>query len=77
MSFEDRIRRIENSGLLGDKLVLPDGTEVPHANGEIFDALLAAIRGEEHRLLPYLVRAQGDLGSLFRAFRGPEDKETQ
>jgi len=70
MSLRARIKRLQDSGLFGDTLVLDDGTEIKCAKGEIFDALLATIRQEEHRLHPYIYTMQGELGQLHRALQG-------
>jgi len=52
------MRRLErNAGPLYGTLRLPDGTEIRYEGGEMLDALLAAIDGQEHRLLPYLRQA--------------------
>jgi hypothetical protein len=76
MGHRERLKRLEASGLLGDTLVLDDGREIRCRKGEIFDALLASISGEEHRLIPDIYRAQGELGELHRALQGTE-KETK
>jgi hypothetical protein len=49
----NRIRRLEDSGFLLDKLELPDGRQIECAKGKKMKALLAAIKGEEHRLHEY------------------------
>ena len=52
----DRLQH-ESEGLF-ETIVLEDGTKVRYELGEMLDAVSAAIRGEEHRLLP-LVRREG------------------
>ena len=55
MGLRRWMRRLErNAGPLYGTLRLPDGTEIRYEGGEMLDALLAAIDGQEHRLLPYL-----------------------
>jgi len=54
VSLKKRIRRLQrefNRG--GGVLTMPDGTEMPYGELELFDALIATIEGEEHWLLPY------------------------
>jgi hypothetical protein len=58
-------------------LVLPDGTEVRCAEGDRLDALLAAIAGDDHRLLPVLRAmdpSEEELANLVRAIEGGEDE---
>jgi hypothetical protein len=52
----DRLQQ-ESEGFF-ETIVLEGGTRVRYAPEEMLDALSAAIRGEEHRLLP-LVRRKG------------------
>ena len=52
----DRLEH-ESEGLF-ETIVLEDGTKIRHEPKEMMDAVSAAIRGEEHRLLP-LVRREG------------------
>jgi len=52
---------------------MSDGTEIKHGPNELFDALVAETKGEEHRLLPYIKQTQGELGELFRALEGESD----
>ncbi len=55
MGLRGRLKRMEReAGPHCGKLRLPDGREVSCEREELFDALLAAIDGHEHRLLPYL-----------------------
>lgn len=73
MGLRRRVKRLENeAGNLVGVLRLPDGTEVRYGQGELFDALLAAIDGREHRLLPYLRQIPTDEGmpGLIRAMEG-------
>ena len=55
MSIRGWLKRLEReAGPLCGTLRLPDGREISYEREELFDALLAAIEGQEHRLLPYL-----------------------
>jgi hypothetical protein len=67
------IKKLEReAGDLGGVLRLPDGTEVRYQGEEMLDALLAAIEGREHRLLPYLRQIPTDEGmpGMIRAIEG-------
>jgi hypothetical protein len=73
MGLRDKLRRLErDAGPLYGTLRLPDGTEVRYEREELFDALLAAIEGREHRLLPYLRQIPGGegMGGVVRALEG-------
>jgi len=70
MSLKGRLKRLEESGLLGNKVMLGDGSTLECKPGEILEVIIAASQAEEHRLLPALERAQGELGELLRALRG-------
>jgi hypothetical protein len=76
MGLRDKIKRLEReAGPLRGTLRLPDGREVSYERGELFDALLAAIEGQEHRLLPYLRQMPGREGmpGVIKALEGGED----
>src|SRR5215211_2160580 len=82
MGLRDRLRRLErDAGDLSGTLKMPDGTEVSYQRSEMFDALLAAIDGREHRLLPYLREAEPDtnkrMPGLIRALGGNEARGAQ
>jgi hypothetical protein len=67
------IKRLEReAGPLRGTLRLPDGREVRYERGEMLDALLAAIDGREHRLLPYLrqIDTSDGMPSMIRAIEG-------
>jgi hypothetical protein len=67
------IKRLEReAGSLHGTLRLPDGTEVHYEREELFDALLAATSGREHRFLPYLRQIPGSEGmpGVVRALEG-------
>jgi hypothetical protein len=69
------IKRLEReAGDFHGTLRLPDGTEIRYEGGEMLDALLAAIDGQEHRLLPYLRQAEPEttegMPGLIRAIEG-------
>jgi len=78
MGLRGKLRRLETAteGLY-KRLRLPDGTEVRYTGEEMWDAVIAALDGEEHRLLPYLRRMDPDRGlpSLIRAIEGSEADE--
>ena len=58
MGLRRWVRRLERgAGLLHGTLRVPDGTVIRYEPEEMLDALLAAIDGQEHRLLPYLQQA--------------------
>jgi|SRR5215203_1312367 len=57
MSLKKRIRRLQREFKKGHVLTMPDGRMIPLSTGEYgeseaFDALLALLSGEDHRLLP-------------------------
>lgn len=53
----DRLRRVEQEAEgLYQTLTLEDGTKILYESEEMLDAISAAIRGEENRLLPVLRR---------------------
>ncbi len=55
MGLRYKIKRLEReAGPLRGTLRLPDSREVSYEREEMLEALLAAIDGHEHRLLPYL-----------------------
>jgi hypothetical protein len=57
--MKDRLRKVEQEAEeLYQTLTLEDGTKIRYEPEEMLDAISAAIRGEEHRLLP-LVRRKG------------------
>jgi hypothetical protein len=67
------IKRLEReAGDLHGTLRLPEGTEIRYEGGEMLDAFLAAIDGQEHRLLPYLRQIDTTQGmpGLIRAIEG-------
>jgi hypothetical protein len=74
-SLERRIKNLERqAGRLRGTLHLPDGRAVSYEREEMLEALLAAIDGQDHRLLPYLRQmptAEGMPG-LVRALEGSE-----
>ena len=73
MGLRDRLKRLEReAGDLHGTLRLPDGTEIRYEGGEMLDALLAAIDGQEHRLLPYLrqIEASEGMPGIIRAIEG-------
>jgi hypothetical protein len=75
MGFRDRLRRLERDAEdLSRTLRMPDGTGVSYQHQKMFDAMLAAIDGREHRLLPYLREAEPDtnqgMPGLIRAIEG-------
>jgi len=68
MSLRRRIRRLQREFNRGaGELTLEDGTEIPYGELELFDALLAATEGGEHRLLPYIRQMDTEFGDLCRA----------
>ena len=77
-NLRSRIRRAERmADDCADTLILPDGTEVRCAEGDRLDALLAAIDGEEHWLLPHLMAmdpGEEELANLVQAIEGGEDE---
>jgi hypothetical protein len=55
MGLRGKIKNLERlASPLRGTLHLPDGREVSYEREEMLEALLAAIDGQEHRLLPYL-----------------------
>jgi len=55
MGLRGRMSRLEKQAdSLYRTLRLPDGTEVRYISEEMLCAVSAAIRQEEHRLLPYI-----------------------
>jgi hypothetical protein len=69
------IKRLEREAEpLHGTLRLPDGTEIRYQGAELLDALLAAIDGREHRLLPYLRQMPSGEGmsGMIRAIEGDE-----
>jgi hypothetical protein len=77
-NLKSRIRKIERmADNCADTLVLPTGEVVRVGEGERLDALLAAIDGEEHWLLPHLMAmdpAEEELANLVQAIEGGEDE---
>ena len=75
MGPRGRLRHLETAteGLY-KTLRLPDGTTVRYTGEEMWDAVIAALDGEEHRLLPCLREMNPDRGlpSLIRAIEGSE-----
>lgn len=61
-----------------DTLKLPDGTEVRYTGEEMLEALCACIESREHRLLPYLRRAEPEttqgMPGLIRAIEGSRER---
>ena len=49
-----------------DTLTLTDGTQIPIAEGELLEAILAVLERSEHRLLPHL----RDLGHTKKGLPG-------
>jgi hypothetical protein len=77
LGLRGRLRRLErDAGDLHGTLRLPDGTEVGYEAPEMLEALLAAIDGREHRLLPYLRLAEPEtsegMPGMVRAIEGSE-----
>jgi hypothetical protein len=73
MGLRGRVRRAEAGAAVFYKtLRLPDGTKVRYTGEEMLDAVIAAMNGEEHRLLPYLHKMDPGRGlpSLVRAVEG-------
>jgi hypothetical protein len=74
-SLERRIKTLEReAGPLRGTLRLPDGREVSYERAEMLEALLAAIDGQDHRLLPYLrqIPTAVEMPGLVRALEGSE-----
>ena len=76
-SIRGRLDRLqhESEGLF-HTLILEDGTKVRYEPEEMLDAISAAIRGEEHRLLP-LVRREGarrGLPGLINALEASQER---
>ena len=60
MGLKDRLSKAEQRAeRFCDTLTLADGTQIPIAEGELLEALVAVFEGSEHRLLPHL-RDLGD-----------------
>jgi hypothetical protein len=75
MGLRGWLKRMEReAGPLRSTLRLPDGREVGYEREEMLEALLAAIDGQEHRLLPYLrqMPAREGMPGLIRALEGGE-----
>jgi len=71
------VRKLErDAGDLGGTLQLPDGTEVRYESEEMLEALLAAIEGREHRLLPYLrqIPTSEGMPGMIRAIEGSRER---
>jgi hypothetical protein len=71
------VRKLErDAGDLGGTLQLPDGTEVRYESEEMLEALLAAIEGREHRLLPYLrqIPTSEVMPGMIRAIEGSRER---
>jgi hypothetical protein len=71
------VRELErDAGDLGGTLQLPDGTEVRYESEEMLEALLAAIEGREHRLLPYLrqIPTSEGMPGMIRAIEGSRER---
>ena len=55
MGLKDRLSKAEQRAEgFCDSLTLADGTQIPLEEGELLEALIAALEGSEHRLLPHL-----------------------
>jgi hypothetical protein len=72
MGLRDKLRRLEQlEGETVGVLVLPDGSEVryrlgsPDEGGDLYEAFVACVKGQEHWLLPYTGR-----WTLLRVSRG-------
>ena len=64
MGIKGRLRHLEQeSEGLYQTLTLEDGTKIFYEPEEMLDAILAAIDGEEHPLLPF-VRRKGERQGL-------------
>jgi hypothetical protein len=73
MGLRSWVRKLErDAGDLHGTLRLPGGTVVRYGRKEMLDALLAAIEGREHRLLPYLRQIPSSEGmpGMIRAIEG-------
>jgi hypothetical protein len=71
------VRKLErDAGPLHGTLRLPDGTEIRYEPEEMLDALLAAIDGREHRLLPYLrqIPTSEGMPGVVRALEGTGER---
>ncbi len=80
-SLRSRLERLElEAAGLYETLHLPDGTGMLYTGEEMLDALSAAIRHEEHRLLPHVRQVDTNEGmpGLIRALeesrRGERDE---
>jgi hypothetical protein len=73
-SIDRRLARFEREaeGILFETFILPDGTEIKCAPGEVFEAVAACIGNREHPLLPTLrsVDTNRGLPGLVRALEG-------
>ena len=83
MGLRRWMRRLErDAGPFHGTLRLPDGSEVRYEPRyepeEMLDALLAAIEGRQHRLLPYLWQIPTGEGmvDLIRAIEGSWERDS-
>lgn len=78
MGLRDKLKRLEQEaeGNLYETLTLPDGTEIRHAPGEMFEVLSAVLDDREHRLLPYLrqIDTKKGMGGLVRALEASKER---
>jgi hypothetical protein len=67
----------KHADVLYRTLRLPDGTEVRYTSEEMLCAVSAAIRQEEHRLLPYIrqIDSKDGMPGLIRALEGSRARE--
>jgi hypothetical protein len=83
MGIRDKLRRLEQlEGETVGVLVLPDGSEVryrlgsPDEGGDLYEAFLACMKGEEHWLLPYVRQIETTKGfpGLIRALEASRER---
>lgn len=76
-SLDSRISKLEQEAReFYGTLRLPDGTEVRYGHPEMLEALLAAIDGRDHRLLPYLqqIPTREGMPGIVRALEGSGER---
>ena len=78
MGLESRLKRLEGQvEAVFRTLTLPAGRQIRYTDGEMMDAVCAAIHQEEHRLLPYVRRiaTKEEMPGLIRALEESHARE--
>jgi hypothetical protein len=71
------VKRLERgAGEHEHTLTMPDGAKVNYTGEEMFEAVIAALREEDHRLLPYIREMDANkegIANLLGALEGTND----